>query len=112
MCLQEKSLSVCDNVLCSSLLGNSKCKFSFRPSVGASRGLLTLWDSLEVKVWSSVSSDHNLLIDGRFIKCNEEFLLFNVYSPCDLQAKDVLWGSLSSRLQLFRGEANVCLWRL
>lgn len=65
--LQETKLSVCDDFLCSSLGGNSNCNFSFRLSKGASGGLLTLWDSLEVEVWSSVSNHHFLLIHAKFI---------------------------------------------
>jgi ABC-type microcin C transport system permease subunit YejE len=34
--------------------------------VGASGGLLILWDQSMVEVWSSVSMDHVLIIHGRF----------------------------------------------
>jgi hypothetical protein len=38
VCLQETTLTVCDDFLCASLWGNSPHAFSFRPSVGASGG--------------------------------------------------------------------------
>jgi hypothetical protein len=83
-----------------SLWGNSSHAFSFRPSVRASRvgGLLTVWDSSEVEVWSTVSRQHVLLIHGRFIKTDEVFYLFNVSAPYDNRAKQDLWVSLSDRL--------------
>jgi hypothetical protein len=68
VCLQETKLQACDNALCASLWGNSLCGFSFRPSMGASGGLLTIWDTAEVEVWSSISRDYVLWCHGRFIK--------------------------------------------
>jgi len=76
--------------------------------VGASGGLLTIWDSLEVEVWSSVSQDHMLIVHGRFIRPNEEFYVFNIYNPYEGRAKQELWVALSVRLQPLRGE-KVCV---
>jgi hypothetical protein len=42
VCLQETKLQVCDDFMCTSVWGASSFGFSFRPSVGASGGLLTL----------------------------------------------------------------------
>jgi len=78
--------------------GNPSHSYSYRPSLGASGGLLTLWDSFEVEVWSLVSQDHVLIIHGRFIKSNDEFYLFNVYTLFDVRAKQELWVSLSDRI--------------
>lgn len=102
-CLQETKLQVVDGGVVSSLWGDSHCSFSFRPSCGASGGLLSVWNTSEVEVWSSVSRDHTLIIHGHFIKSNEEFYLFNIYAPCDGAARKLLWDSLSLRLQLLRG---------
>jgi len=55
-----------------------------------SGGLLTMWDSSAVEVWSSVSMKHVLIIHGRFINNNEEFYLFNIYAPFDKRAKQLL----------------------
>lgn len=48
VCLQETKLFVVDSSLVASLWGNSSFNFSFRPSEGASGGLLILWDNKEV----------------------------------------------------------------
>jgi len=108
LCLQETKLAVCDVSLCNSLWGDTSYAYSYRPSVGASGGMLLLWDSVEVEVWSSVSHDHMLQVHCKFIKSNEEFYLFNIYAPCEGRAKQELWASLSARLQLLRGE-KVCI---
>ncbi|PNX87340.1 cytochrome p450, partial [Trifolium pratense] len=99
LCLQETKLQSCDDFICSTLWGNSSYAFSYRPSVGASGGLLTLWDSAEVEVWSSESSEYVLWCHGRFVRSGEEFYLANVYAPCDSWAKQALWDSLSVKIQ-------------
>jgi exonuclease III len=108
LCLQETKLQTCDVPLCLSLWGNSPHAFSYRHSVGASGGLLTLWDSSEVEVWSSESRDHVLWCHGRFITSGEEFYVANVYAPCEDGAKQRLWDSLSARLQSL-GRSRVCV---
>jgi hypothetical protein len=81
--------------------------YSFYPSIGASGGLLVMWDNSVVKVWSSISVDHVLMVHGRFLKSNEEFHLFNVYAPWDNGEKQ-LWNSLIVRLQQMVGR-NICI---
>ncbi|GAU50935.1 hypothetical protein TSUD_411320 [Trifolium subterraneum] len=82
--------------------------YSFRPSVGASGGILVMWDTEEVEVWSTVSHPHILIIHGRFIRAQEEFFLFNVYAPCENNAKLELWDRLTGRL-LQLGRQKVCI---
>ena len=108
LCLQETKMQSIDDFLCTLIWGPLNCDYSFSPSVGASGGLLTVWDTSEVEVWASSRGDHFLLIHGRFIKSNVEFHLFNVYCPCDQRAKQTLWTSLSARLQSL-DSCNVCL---
>ncbi|XP_045791342.1 uncharacterized protein LOC123886049 [Trifolium pratense] len=108
LCIQETKLQNCDTFLSSTLWGSSSHGFSYRPSAGASRGLLTLWDSSEVEVWSTESREHVLWCHGRFSKTGEEFYMANVYAPCDDGAKQGLWESLSARLLLLAGK-RVCV---
>ncbi|GAU36101.1 hypothetical protein TSUD_277120 [Trifolium subterraneum] len=72
------------------------------------RGLLTIWDSSEVEVWSSENRDHVLRCHGRFTKSGEEFVVANVYAPYDDGAKLGLWGSLSARIQSM-GRRRLCV---
>ncbi|GAU34020.1 hypothetical protein TSUD_393660 [Trifolium subterraneum] len=96
---EETKLQICDDFLCSTLWGITPHSFSYRPSAGASGGLLTIWDSSEVEVWSTESRDHVLWCHGWFTKSGEEFYVANVYAPCDDGAKQGLWGALSARIQ-------------
>jgi len=108
VCLQETKLSAFDSSIVTSLWGNSSFNFSFRPSEGASGGLLIMWDNKEVEVWSSVNRTHFLLIHGRFVQSNEEFYLVNVYAQCGSRDKEALWVSLLAQLLLLRGQ-RVCV---
>jgi hypothetical protein len=104
----KTKLSVIDDTLSLSLWGAPSHYYYFRPSVGASGGLLIMWDTTCVEVWSSVSIEHVLIIHGRFIDSNDEFYLFNIYALCDNGAKQLLWNSLSVYLQRLVGR-NICL---
>ncbi|GAU35629.1 hypothetical protein TSUD_30470, partial [Trifolium subterraneum] len=93
----------------STLWGNSSHAFSYRPSVGASAGLLTLWDTSEVEVWSTVSCEHVMWCHGWFTKNGDDFFVANVYAPCEDGAKQGLWVSLAARIQsLERQRICVC----
>jgi len=71
LCIQESKCVMFDDLLCKSIWGDANVGYSFQPSLGASGGLVTLWDSSEVEVWSTTSFDHVLMITGRFSKSNE-----------------------------------------
>lgn len=78
--------------------------FPFVPRLGGSTGLSVLWDTVELEVCSSIIFNHMLMIHDRFIKTNEEFHLSNIYAPCENNAKQLIWESLSGPLHLFGGK--------
>jgi len=108
LCIQETKLVLLDVQSCIALWGDVNVDFSFQPSVGASGGLATLWDKKEVDVWLSMSFEHMLVIAGKFVKSGEQFILFNVYAPCDVHRQEALWVSISHRLNSLTGQ-NVCI---
>jgi exonuclease III len=83
LCIQETKLQFIDDFLCTSFWGPTNHDFSFSLSVGASGGMVTIWDTSEVEVWLTVRGEHFLMIHGKFINSNEDFYIFNVYAPCD-----------------------------
>ncbi|CAJ2645440.1 uncharacterized protein LOC123896129 [Trifolium pratense] len=110
LCIQETKLQNLDDFLCKTLWGSSPHGFSYRPSIGASGGLLTLWESSEVEVWSTESREHVLWCHGRFLRTRDEFHVANVYAPCDDGAKQGLWDYFSVRLDSLVGK-KVCVCR-
>ena len=82
--------------------------FSYQPSNGASGGLITLWNLNEVEVWSSFNMEHELGIQGQFVKTGVKFTLLNVYAPCDSTHQQILWQNILVRLATLSNE-NVCV---
>jgi len=106
MCIQETKLSVLTDQVIKTVWGDNPCGYSFPPSIGASGGLVTVRDSTRVNVWSSMSFGHVLVIKGTVILTAEDFVIINVYAPCDLVGKKLLWNSLNS---LVLNNSEVCL---
>jgi len=97
---------VVNELFIKSIWGNSPCDYSFQPSWGASGGLIIVWDCSRVVVWSTMSFDHVLVIKGKDIQSEEEFVIFNIYAPCDLATKSVIWARLTP---LIVSNNDVCL---
>ena len=95
-------------MLCKYIWRDANVGYSFQPSLGASRGLVTLWDSSQVEVWSTTSFDHVILITSRFYKSNEQFVVLNIYAPCDVSRQHSLWVNISNRLGTY-ADKNVCI---
>jgi len=92
LCIQESKLSAVDYVLIESIWGDAPFAYSYQPSMGASGGLITVWDSTRVVVWSCMSLAHVLVMKGTIIQTSEDFVIVNVYAPCDAMAKTALVG--------------------
>ena len=110
LCLQESKLSVVDVFLIKYLWGSAPCGFSYQPSVGASGGLVTVWDKTLVDVWYSMSFLQVLVIKGRVILTQQDFFIFNLYAPCDSAEKQMLWPRLSD-LVSNNGDVSCCVCR-
>jgi exonuclease III len=108
LCLQESKLSTVDDLLMRSLWGSSAKVFSLQPSLGASGGLITVWYSNCVEVWSTSTFAHVLVIRGRVLQTGQEFVIANVYAPCDMLGKQMLWDQLLHLVQT-NCNANLCL---
>jgi exonuclease III len=108
LCLQETKWQVVTESMINNIWGDAPRDFSFCRSVGASGGLVTVWDTSRIVVWSSMCYGNVLVIKGKVISSDEEFMIFNVYAPCDLAAKREMWGTLKSKV-LNNNDVNVCV---
>jgi len=108
LCLQESKLNVLDEFFTKSLWGGAPCGYSYQASIGASGGLVTIWDTSAVEVWCTYSFRHVLIIEGRVLATGQEFFIANVYAPCDTSAKQVLWNNISNFI-LNIGDVSLCI---
>jgi len=108
LCIQESKWTVVSDFMIKSLWGDGLCGYSYQSSVGASGGLVTVWDSSMLDVWATVSFGHVLIIKGKVILTGEEVIIFNVYAPCDTGAKRELWERLNSVVLSF-SDFYLCL---
>ena len=108
VCLQESKLTSVDEFIVKSIWGSDCCGYSYQAFVGASRGLLTLWDTSVVEVWCTISYRHLLIIKGMVLLSGQDFIIVNVYAPCDSSAKQELWLRLNQFI-IYSGIVNVCV---
>jgi len=94
LCIQETKMETLNDQLIKSLWGEGEHIYSYQSSVGASGGMVTVWDASQIVVWSSFNFEHVLAIKGNIILTGEELIIFNVYAPCELAAKKMLWERL------------------
>jgi len=106
MCIQESKWTMVSDIMIKSIWGDGPCGYSYQSSVGASGGLVTVWDSSMIDVWSTMSFGHVLIIKGKVILMGEEVTIFNVYASCDVGAKRELWEKLVPMVLSF---SDTCL---
>jgi exonuclease III len=94
ICLQETKMGVVEDLLVEAMWGNTLVGFSFQSAIGTSGGLLTMWDCNFVQVWSTTRLPRILIIRGTIIQTNQDFVIANVYAPCDTALKHALWDQL------------------
>jgi len=103
--IQETKLEVVDDVLCRTLWGSDDVSYSFKLLVGALGGILTMWDSSVVDIWMSLILSNALIVKGKFIKNNVDFVMANVYAPCDNRGRQLLWNELNILVQRYSTDA-------
>lgn len=99
-----------NDLVCKALWNDASVDFSYKPSIGASGGLITLWNCNEVEVWFSFTMEHVLGIQGQFLKSGTQFTLLNVYAPCDSHDQQILWHNISFSNEVAAGEKCLCVW--
>ena len=94
MCIQETKKENFNKLICQSLWGDSTASWDSVPSVHTSGGLLCMWNNSVFEVDRRVKGRNFLMLDGRWAKDNQRLYIVNVYAPCDLAGKRVMWEEL------------------
>jgi len=106
LCIQETKWNVVNDLMNKSIWGDVLCGYSYQPSIGAFTGLVTVWDRFRIDVWSTMSFGDVFIIKGKVIMTEEEFIIFNLYAPCDLVAERELWERL---VPMILNYSDICL---
>ena len=107
LALQETKKETIDVFLVRRMWGNSKFQFSCSESVGASGGILCVWDpELFVKKQAAIS-DYFVILEGTWTPSKINLMIVTVYAPQDLAEKRSLWGYLAEKITNWSGEVVV-----
>ncbi|GKV03088.1 hypothetical protein SLEP1_g15456 [Rubroshorea leprosula] len=87
-------MEIVDKQLCRKLWDSDNMEWVAKPSSGAFGGLIIIWNSEVFKKVDVFEGDGFLGIYGLWGPEAHPCILCNVYSPCDLEKKKILWGSL------------------
>ncbi|XP_071689276.1 uncharacterized protein [Rutidosis leptorrhynchoides] len=94
--LQEtKSEQTQDNII-ESFWGNPDFKFVQKDSVGASGGIITIWDCNNFTFDHTIEGEFFLAICGSWVGYDAKIAFINVYGPHSSSKKLRLWSELSS----------------
>ena len=89
ICLQETKCPSIDTNFIRSWFPRRFDQFAYIPSVGASGGLITVWNSSIFEGTLLDSQQFGMLVKFTSKLNAEVWTLVNVYGPCDQQRRDV-----------------------
>ncbi|KAL8535668.1 hypothetical protein ACS0TY_011339 [Phlomoides rotata] len=72
-----------------------KFEWVWREDEGRSGGLISIWNRKRFVKTSSWHSRGVLVVNGRWVKDNEEMVVINVYAPCDFTDKALVWDMIN-----------------
>ncbi|KAL4557832.1 hypothetical protein LXL04_036026 [Taraxacum kok-saghyz] len=107
LALQETKMESVDDFFVRRLWGNSNFKFSFSDSVGASGGILCVWDSGVFVKRRAALSDYFVLLEGTWVPTQSDILIVTVYAPHDVREKRMLWDYLGEKIGIWSGDVMV-----
>ncbi|GJT23006.1 putative reverse transcriptase domain-containing protein [Tanacetum coccineum] len=99
--IQETKLKSCDMFYIRSIWPHSYADFIHGGSVGASGGILTMWDSRMFDVEHKVIDQNFIGVIGTWVGVNKKIGLLNVYAPQSSALKEALWLSMNSLLSSY-----------
>ncbi|KAK8578113.1 hypothetical protein V6N13_046970 [Hibiscus sabdariffa] len=104
--IQEAKMEKICSLLVAQIWVSDNFDFVFLPSVGASGGILVIWQC-SIFSMDTVEVDRNfIIIQGKWVKEDITCYILTVYAPCDGRDQERLWGSIVHQVNLFqvRGE--------
>ena len=88
VCLQETKMECIDSMTVRNFCPSRSDSFVFSPSVGASGGIVVLWNSSVLSGRLMEAKHFGIIVQFTSKHNNEVWTLVNVYGPCRGQARD------------------------
>ncbi|KAL8513819.1 hypothetical protein ACS0TY_013073 [Phlomoides rotata] len=90
-CIQESKLEIVDDFVRRAIWGRGNFNWSFKPSVGRSGGIISIWNSDKFICSSSWFMEGAVVVNGYWIADDSQCMIINVYAPCPLSEREDLW---------------------
>ncbi|KAL5716197.1 hypothetical protein ACHQM5_017921 [Ranunculus cassubicifolius] len=94
--LQETKRGGLDHRVLKQLWGNKPHGWAEVPSIGASGGMVIIWDSLRLQALEILKGDYSLSVRFKDLDLGEEWAFTNVYGPVNPSEKIDFWSELSN----------------
>ncbi|GJT18906.1 RNA-directed DNA polymerase, eukaryota [Tanacetum coccineum] len=94
--IQESKLLSCDKNVIRSLWPRNYINFAVSNSVGASGGIITIWDSRTFTMEQNFIDRFFVGVVGSWVGSCNKIGLLNVYAPQCSSLKEILWSSIES----------------
>ncbi|GKU90659.1 hypothetical protein SLEP1_g4626 [Rubroshorea leprosula] len=107
LAIQETKLGGLDNRISRSVWGTDEVDWVAKDAVGMSGGIACFWNSKVIRAARILEGEHFIGIKGLWCPNNEQIVFINVYSPCQLPRKRVLWEELRRLIQ--NGGEKICI---
>lgn len=91
ICIQETKKEAIDKSMCQALWGDSEVSWEAQAASNSAGGILCLWSENRFKLERKVIGQVFIMMVGKLHQETQSIHIINVYSPCDIQNKRVLW---------------------
>ncbi|XP_071680542.1 uncharacterized protein [Lolium perenne] len=105
--LQETKLADISSFLASAFLPATLRSFVFKPSTGASGGILTAWDDRHLRLVQHSVDDFSITTTFSWRADDLSFTIINVYGPCQHDLKQDFLDSLNQKIALISGPVGI-----
>ena len=93
LAIQESKLEVVTKSACQGLWGGDDCDWAFLSAVGNSEGIISIWRKFDANVLFLFVGEGFVGVCLEWGRKKERRFVVNIYSKCDLVAKQRLWAN-------------------
>jgi exonuclease III len=107
LCIQESKLTDISSLLASSFLPSTLRHFIFKPSIGASGGIITAWDNQTLQLMHHSIDEFSITSTFSHRADSLTFSIVNVYGPCVHDQKPAFLDSLAQIFATLSGSVAI-----